>query len=52
MIPQFIECNPLPGLSPGYGDLPIMAGKMGIPYTELISEILSHAMTRLGLRDR
>jgi D-alanine-D-alanine ligase len=51
-VPQFIECNPLPGLSPGYGDLPIMAGKMGIPYTGLISEILSHALTRLGLRDR
>jgi D-alanine-D-alanine ligase len=52
LIPQFIECNPLPGLSPGYGDLPIMAGKMGISYVELISDILSHAMTRLGLRDR
>ncbi len=45
-VPQFIECNPLPGLSPGYGDLPIMAEKMGIPYLSLISEILSHAVSR------
>jgi D-alanine-D-alanine ligase len=47
--PQFIECNPLPGLSPGYGDLPIMAERMGIPYLSLIEEILSHAVTRLGI---
>ena len=46
--PQFIECNPLPGLSPGYGDLPIMAERMGIPYLSLVSEILSHALSRLG----
>jgi D-alanine-D-alanine ligase len=47
--PQFIECNPLPGLSPGYGDLPIMAERMGIPYLSLIGEILSHALARLGM---
>ncbi len=52
LVPHFIECNPLPGLSPGYGDLPIMAGKMGIPYVELVSEILSHALRRTGLADR
>jgi D-alanine-D-alanine ligase len=46
--PQFIECNPLPGLSPGYGDLPIMAERMGIPYLSLIGEILSHALRRVG----
>jgi D-alanine-D-alanine ligase len=49
-VPQFIECNPLPGLSPGYGDLPIMAERMGQPYVDLIAEILSHAMTRHGMR--
>jgi D-alanine-D-alanine ligase len=47
--PQFIECNPLPGLSPGYGDLPIMADRMGMPYLSLISEILSHALSRQGV---
>jgi len=48
-MPQFIECNPLPGLSPGYGDLPIMAERMGVPYPSLIREILSHALHRLGM---
>lgn len=48
-VPHFLECNPLPGLSPGYGDLPIMADRMGIPYLSLIREILSHALARLGM---
>jgi D-alanine-D-alanine ligase len=47
--PQFIECNPLPGLSPGYGDLPIMAERTGVPYLSLVGEILSHALARLGM---
>jgi len=47
--PQFIECNPLPGLSPGYGDLPIMLESVGVPYLSLIDEILSHALIRLGI---
>lgn len=49
MTPQFIECNPLPGLCPGYGDLPILAGRMGIPYLSLISRILGCALARLGM---
>ena len=48
-VPQFLECNPLPGLSPGYGDLPIMADRMGIPYVALLSDILSCALARLGM---
>jgi D-alanine-D-alanine ligase len=47
--PHFIECNPLPGLSPEYGDLPILADRMGIPYLSLVGEILSHALSRLGM---
>ena len=47
--PQFLECNPLPGLSPGYGDLPILADKRGIPYASLLSEILGSALARLGM---
>jgi len=35
-IPYFLEINPLPGLSPVYGDLPIMAKKMGWDYASLI----------------
>ena len=52
MVPHFLECNPLPGLSPGYGDLPIMAERMGIPYVHLLSEILSCALSRLGMAPR
>jgi D-alanine-D-alanine ligase len=51
-VPQFIECNPLPGLSPGYGDLPILADRMGMSYLSLISEILSHALSRQEVRPR
>jgi len=48
-IPQFLECNPLPGLSPGYGDLPILAERMGLAYVSLLSEILGSALARLGM---
>ncbi|GAB4373679.1 MAG: ATP-grasp domain-containing protein [Deltaproteobacteria bacterium] len=48
-VPQFLECNPLPGLSPGYGDLPILAEKMGIAYRALLSMILESALARLGM---
>jgi D-alanine-D-alanine ligase len=47
--PQFIECNPLPGLCPGYGDLPIMADAVGISYRALVGEILGHALARNGM---
>jgi D-alanine-D-alanine ligase len=48
-VPQFIECNPLPGLCPGYGDLPIMAEARGISHRELVGEILGHALARHGM---
>jgi D-alanine-D-alanine ligase len=46
--PHFIEVNPLPGLSPEYGDLVIMARKRGVTYEELVLEILRHARERIG----
>ena len=48
--PQLIEVNPLAGLTPGYSDLPIMAGLAGLEYRELIGEILGCALTRLSAR--
>jgi D-alanine-D-alanine ligase len=48
-IPYFLEVNPLPGLSPVYGDLPIMARKMGWDYDELVRAIFHHALKRYGL---
>lgn len=44
--PYFLEANPLPGLNPVSGDLPIMAGKMGWTYDELIKAIVESAAGR------
>jgi len=48
-IPYFLEINPLPGLSPVYGDLPIMAGRMGWEYSRLVQTIFHHALERYGI---
>ncbi len=48
-VPYFLEVNPLPGLSPVYGDLPIMAGRMGWDYDRLVKTIFHHALKRYGL---
>jgi len=45
--PHFLECNPLPGLTPGWSDLCLIAEKAGIDYHALIGEILSFAIRRL-----
>jgi D-alanine-D-alanine ligase len=47
--PYFLEINPLPGLSPVYGDLPIMAKRMGWSYDQLVRTIFHHALKRYGL---
>jgi D-alanine-D-alanine ligase len=47
--PYFLEINPLPGLSPVYGDLPIMAKKMGWDYSRLVKTIFHCALKRYGL---
>ena len=48
----FIEINPLPGLTPGYSDFPILAEFCGIDYISLIQSILNSALTRYGFRSR
>jgi D-alanine-D-alanine ligase len=50
--PYFLEINPLPGLSPVYGDLPIMAGRMGWDYDRLVKTIFHHALKRNGMFGR
>ncbi|MDM8000899.1 MAG: D-alanine--D-alanine ligase [Dehalococcoidia bacterium] len=47
--PYFLEVNPLPGLNPKSGDLPIMARKVGWNYEGLISAILGAALQRCGV---
>jgi D-alanine-D-alanine ligase len=48
----FIECNPLPGLTPGWSDLVLIAQAAGIEYRALIGEILSFAIRRYQERER
>lgn len=49
---HFIECNPLPGLTPGWSDLCLIAGGAGMDYRTLIGEILAPAIRRLRSRER
>lgn len=42
----FIECNPLPGLTPNWSDLCMIAKSAGMDYRTLIGEILAPAVLR------
>ena len=44
---NFIECNPLPGLTPGWSDLVLIAKSAGMDYRTLIAEIMAPAIRRL-----
>ncbi len=48
----FIECNPLPGLTPDWSDLCMIAKAAGLDYRGLIGEILSGAIRRYKERER
>lgn len=48
-LPHFIEVNPLAGLNPIRSDLAILTQKAGIPYNQLIHEIMENALTRHGI---
>lgn len=47
----FLECNPLPGLTPGWSDLVLIAQASGLDYRTLIGEILSGAVRRYKERE-
>ncbi len=49
---NFMECNPLPGLMPGWSDLCLIAQSAGISYRSLIGEILAPAIRRYRDRER
>lgn len=49
--PNFIECNPLPGLTPGFSDLCQIATAAGIDYTSLVAEILAPALRRRAVQE-
>jgi D-alanine--D-alanine ligase len=42
-----LEVNPLPGLTPGYSDLVLIAKAVGIQYDQLIAEIMVGGLRRL-----
>jgi D-alanine-D-alanine ligase len=48
----FLECNPLPGLTPGWSDLVLIAQGAGMDYRDLIGEILSGAIRRYKEREQ
>jgi D-alanine-D-alanine ligase len=47
--PHFLEVNPLPGLHPTYSDLPIMMGRAGVSYADLLGQVVDAAARRWGL---
>jgi D-alanine-D-alanine ligase len=48
----FLECNPLPGLTPGWSDLVLIAQASGMDYRTLIGEIMSPAIRRYKEREQ
>jgi D-alanine-D-alanine ligase len=46
--PCFLEVNPLAGIHPEHSDLPILAGKLGISYVDLIGRIVDSAQRRVA----
>jgi D-alanine-D-alanine ligase len=48
----FLECNPLPGLTPGWSDLCLISQAAGLDYRTLIGEILAGAIRRYKERER
>ncbi len=47
--PLVLEVNPLPGLAPGWSDLPRQASVAGLSYTDLIDAIVQAAVERWKL---
>ncbi len=47
--PVFIETNPLPGLNPVTSDLVILASGVGVSYDQLIRDVLTAGLCRVGL---
>lgn len=48
-VPNVMEVNPLPGMTPGFSDFPRIAEKGGFSYVELVNTILGCALRRYGL---
>ncbi|RAL22260.1 hypothetical protein DL240_10425 [Lujinxingia litoralis] len=46
---HFLEVNPLPGLTPDYSDVCLIAAAAGLSYQALIGHLMGAALTRMGL---
>jgi len=51
-VPYVLEVNPLPGLTPNFSDMCLIANAAGIPYDSLIATILRYATRRSRRRLR
>jgi len=49
--PYILEINPLPGLNPGYSDLPLEAQADGWTFEQLVNRILEEAVHRYDLTE-
>ena len=49
---NFLEINPLAGMNPVYGDLPIICRLYEIPYERLIKRIMDSALERMSINRR
>lgn len=49
---NFIECNPLPGLTPDFSDFCVIANAVGISFRTLIGEIMAPALRRMREKQR
>jgi D-alanine-D-alanine ligase len=47
--PHLLEVNALPGLDPVRSDVPILCGRLGVPYARLVDRIVRHAVDRWQL---
>lgn len=51
-VVHFLECNPLPGLCPGFSDLVVIAEAAGIDFRTLVGDIMSPALRRFRAQKR
>jgi D-alanine-D-alanine ligase len=49
---HFIECNPLPGMTPNFSDLCVMAKAESTDYHALVGEIMAPALRRVRVQRR
>jgi D-alanine-D-alanine ligase len=46
--PHFLEVNPMAGMNPEHSDLPILASFEGIPYKQIVRDIVHSALDRVA----